>query len=188
MNLRLAIMDDLPKIKMMYQRITENMNKNNIQIWDNIYPCEFLDEDIKHGQLYVIENNHDIVASFALCPSHLGENYVQWTGHHDKVLYIDRLGVNVDYLRQGIGSLAIKKALFLARQNDIQYIRLFVVDINQPAIQLYLKNGFKRVEGIYDEVIDDGFVLHEYGFEMKVENYKGEGEDNNEFITSSRNL
>ena len=39
------------------------------------------------------------------------------------------------------------------------------MDINEPAINLYVKNGFKKAEGVYDEVIDDDLVLHEYGFE-----------------------
>ena len=47
-------------------------------------------------------------------------------------------------------------------------MRLFVVDINEPAINLYIKNGFARVDGVYDEVIDDEFVLHEFGFERKM--------------------
>ena len=41
------------------------------------------------------------------------------------------------------------------------------MDINKPAINFYLKNGFKQVDGIYEERIDD-FVLSEYGFEIKV--------------------
>ena len=48
-----------------------------------------------------------------------------------------------------------------------EYVRLFVVDINKPAIHLYMKNGFEQADGIYDEVIDDDLVLHEYGFEIK---------------------
>lgn len=48
-----------------------------------------------------------------------------------------------------------------------EYLRLFVVDINQPAIKLYMKNGFKRANGIYDEQIDEEIVLHEFGFEIK---------------------
>lgn len=43
-----------------------------------------------------------------------------------------------------------------------------MVDINIPAIQLYKKNGFVKADGIYDEVFDDGFVLHEYGYEIKL--------------------
>lgn len=86
-----------------------------------------------------------------------------------KALYIDRLGVNVDYFRQGIGSLAFKKAITLVKKKGTEYLRLFVVDINHPAINLYIKNGFKRVQGIYDEVIDDELTLHEFGLETNTQ-------------------
>lgn len=40
--------------------------------------------------------------------------------------------------------------------------------IIQPAINLYLKNGFRQVDGIYEERIDDDLTLREYGFEIEV--------------------
>lgn len=49
MNFRLAVMQDLPRLKAMYEDIIQNMNNNQIQIWDDIYPCEFFDEDIKNN-------------------------------------------------------------------------------------------------------------------------------------------
>ncbi len=55
-----------------------------------------------------------------------------------------------------------------AKSFGMEYLRLFVVDINKPAIQLYVKNGFRKVEGVYEEVFEDGFVLREYGYEIKV--------------------
>jgi len=83
MELRLAIIDDLPELKAIYKEIIKNMNSNNIYIWDEIYPCEFFEDDIK------------------------------------------------------------------------------------TAINLYKKVGFEKVDGIYNEVIDDDLVLHEFGFEIK---------------------
>jgi ribosomal protein S18 acetylase RimI-like enzyme len=73
----------------------------------------------------------------------------------------------VKYLRQGIAGLMLKNAMELAKLNNAKYLRLFVVDINKPAINLYLKNGFKQVDGIYEEKIED-FVLYEYGFEIEI--------------------
>ena len=167
MNLRMANMDDLPQLKAVYEKIIDNMNKNNIQIWDEIYPCEFFGDDIANNRLYVLEENNEIVSAFALCNSNSGAEYVKWENKHDKALYIDRFGVNVNYSRKGIGSLMLNKAITLARSNGAKYLRLFVVDINEPAINLYIKNGFKRVDGIYDEIIDDDLVLHEFGFEIE---------------------
>lgn len=47
MDFRQAIMRDLPQLKDMYKRIIQNMNEQDIQIWDDVYPCEFFEEDIK---------------------------------------------------------------------------------------------------------------------------------------------
>lgn len=167
MNLRMANIDDLPQLKSVYGKIIYNMNKDNIQIWDEIYPCEFFYDDIKNNRLYVLEENNEIVSAFALCNSNAGAEHVAWENKHDKALYIDRLGVNINYLRKGIGSVMLNEAIAIARDKGAKYLRLFVVDINKPAINLYLKNGFKKVDGIYDEIIDDDLVLHEFGFEIE---------------------
>ena len=37
MNFRMAKMDDLPQLKVVYEKIIEEMNCNNIDIWDEIY-------------------------------------------------------------------------------------------------------------------------------------------------------
>ncbi|NFT91162.1 GNAT family N-acetyltransferase [Clostridium botulinum] len=173
MDLRLANINDLSKLKVVYGNIIDNMNKNNIEIWDEIYPCEFFLNDIEKNSLYVLTDGDDIVAAFALCESNDGENNLKWKNAKEKALYIDRLGVNVNYLRQGIGGIIIKNAIEIAKGKNAKYLRLFVVDINKPAINLYLKNGFKQVDGIYEERIDDNIILREYGFEKEVNFSKG---------------
>lgn len=167
MNLRLANKNDLHQLKKMYEEIINSMNKNNIQIWDEIYPCEFFQGDIENKRLYLLAENDDIVAAFVLCESNDGEDYLKWKNAKEKAFYVDRLGVNVNYSRQGIGGLMLKNAMELAKQKNAKYLRLFVVDINKPAINLYFKNGFKQVDGIYEEKIED-YVLHEYGFEIEI--------------------
>ncbi len=169
MDLRLAIIGDLSKLKAVYGNIIDNMNRNNISIWDEIYPYEFFKDDIENNRLYLLVEEHDdIVAAFALCESNAGEGYVKWENANDKALYLDRFGVNVNYSRRGIGSIMLKYAIKLTKQKNAKYLRLFVVDINNPAINLYLKNGFKQVDGIYEERIDDDLILLEYGFEIEV--------------------
>jgi len=169
MDLRLANINDLSKLKAVYGKIIDNMNRNNIPIWDEIYPCEFFRDDIENNRLYLLVEEHDdIVAAFALCESNAGESHVEWENAHDKALYIDRFGVNVDYSRRGIGSIMLKHAITLTKQKNAKYLRLFVVDINKPAINVYLKNGFRQVDGIYEERIDDDLILREYGFEIEV--------------------
>lgn len=167
MDVRLADRKDLPELKSMYKKIVDNMNRNQIPIWDEIYPCEFLEGDIREGRLYVSEKDGDIAAAFALCESNDGESSVKWESMNSKSLYIDRLGVNVKFLHQGTGGQMLHEAAKLAAEKNAEYLRLFVVDINVPAVNLYLKNGFRQVEGVYEENFDD-FVLREYGFEKKL--------------------
>lgn len=169
MNLRLANIDDLSNLKTMYRDIIDHMDRNNIQIWDEIYPCEFFNDDIRNHRLYLLTEAHgDIVAAFALCESNAGESYIKWENTCGKALYLDRFGVNVNYSGRGIGSTMLKYAIALTKQKNARYLRLFVVDINKPAINIYLKNGFRQVDGIYEEKINEDFILREYGFEIKV--------------------
>ncbi|MDP4144064.1 MAG: GNAT family N-acetyltransferase [Bacillota bacterium] len=169
MELRLANMNDLSKLKAVYRNIIDNMIRNNIPIWGEFYPCEVFSDDIENNHLYLLVEGHDdIVAAFALCESNAGESYVKWENVNDKAVYLDRLGVNVNYSRRGIGGIMLKHAITLAKQKNAKYLRLFVVDINKPAINVYLKNGFKQVDGIYEERINDELVLREYGFEIEV--------------------
>ncbi|NFS06501.1 GNAT family N-acetyltransferase [Clostridium botulinum] len=168
MDLRLANLSDLSKLKAVYGNIIDNMNRNKIPIWDEIYPCEFFSKDIENNRLYLlVEENDDIVAAFALCESNAGESCVKWENANDKALYLDRFGVNVDYSRRGIGSIMLKHAITLTKQKNAKCLRLFVVDINKPAINLYLKSGFRQVDGIYEERIDADLTLREYGFEIE---------------------
>ena len=70
----------------------------------------------------------------------------------------------MNFLRQGMGSKLLDEAKKVAKSKHADYLRLFVVDINKPAIQLYERNGFMRAKGVYEEHIDD-FILREYGYE-----------------------
>jgi ribosomal protein S18 acetylase RimI-like enzyme len=166
MNFRLAVLSDLIQLKQTYAEIIQHMNNNQIPIWDDIYPCEFFEEDIKQNRLYLLTKHTEIIAAFALCSSHSGERHVNWENPDSKALYLDRLGINACYMGTGIGSQMLEKAKETAKALGADYLRLFAVDINTPAIRLYQKNGFWQADGFYDEVIDDEFVLHEYGYEI----------------------
>lgn len=168
MNLRLAIKQDLSQLKAVYKDIIENMNNNQIEIWDDIYPIEFFEEDIKSNRLYILLDGDVIVSAFVLCDTNSGESSIIWRDKQSKVLYLDRFAVNVNYLRKGIGSLMLENAKDTARKLGAEYLRLFVVDINEPAICLYHKNSFIKRDGVYKEVIDDNLILYEYGFEVRL--------------------
>lgn len=166
MKLRLANKQDLPQLKTMYKDIVENMNKNKIIIWDDVYPSIFFESDILNKQLYVLEDDSVIVSAFCLCDDNIDS--IQWKEPAAKALYIQRLGVNVLYMQKGIGSKTLDEAKEIARKLNYNYLRLLVVDFNYPAINLYLKNGFVKKEGVHSEVIDEEIILYEHGYEIEL--------------------
>lgn len=167
MDVRKAKAEDLPHLKEMYREIVGEMKATGIDIWDEVYPSEFLGEDVEKERLYFLTEGEETVAAFALCGESGGENAVIWEDGGASALYLYRLGVSPKFLRRGIGSATIKKAIQIAGEMGAKYLRLFVVDSNEPAVNLYLKNGFRRAEGVYEDKIVPGFTLKEHGFEIK---------------------
>lgn len=165
MDFRLATMYDLPQIKAVYREIVQDMAEKGIDIWDEVYPCDFFEEDINRKKMYVLMDRETVAAGFILCDDNAGSESVRWKSVTCRALYLDRFGVNVNYARKGIGSMMLKKAEETAKKLCAESLRLFVVDINLPAIKLYEKNGYSKADGIYAEAIDDALTLHEYGYE-----------------------
>ena len=60
----------------------------------------------------------------------------------------------------------LQNARKIAEEKGAEYLRLFVMDNKKPDTDLYIKNGFQKADGIYDEITDD-IVLHELGFEIE---------------------
>lgn len=168
MEVRLADSNDLPQLRAVYKKIIAHMNKQGIEIWDDIYPCEFFADDIKNKRLYVLAEHNEIIAAFALCSANEGEKCVKWENQNGKAFYLDRLGVNSEHQRKGYGRAVLGKAAALAGELGAEYLRLFVVDSNTPAIELYRKCGFRQADGIYEEKIEQDFVLREFGYEIKI--------------------
>ena len=166
MELRKAGENDLPQLKSVFSEIVRRMDEDGISIWNELYPSSYFEEDIGLGRLYVLTDNDVIAAAFALCGEADGADSVTWKDMNATVLYFDRLGVNTAYRHRGVARLALVKAAELAAAAGAEYLRLFVVDVNAPAIELYERAGMTRADGVYEERCDD-VVLREYGYEMK---------------------
>ncbi|MEG2687183.1 MAG: GNAT family N-acetyltransferase [Christensenellaceae bacterium] len=168
MNFRLANSADLAAIKEMYTMLISKMNKDGIEIWDNVYPCEIFADDIAKNSLYILSDENNMVGAFALCESNNGQTHVKWEKDNAKAIYLDRLGVNANFTNQGIATQLLNYACKIASKKGAEYLRLFVIDTNVPAVRLYKKNGFKKAVGSYVEVIDETLTFVEFGFEKNV--------------------
>lgn len=168
MELRQANIHDLPKLKEVYRSIVWEMQRQGMDIWDDVYPCEFFETDIEHQRLWLLTDGEDIAGAFALCDEDAGSCYVNWTKPRARALYLDRLGVAPRYRGRGLGRRLLRDAAALAVARNAEYLRLFVVEGNAPAVRLYEKNGFHKAEGAYDLHLGEDTVLHEYGFELQI--------------------
>ena len=63
MEFRQAKLEDLPKLKKVYRDIIQNMEDKQISIWDEIYPCEFFQEDIEAECFYVLAEGEEVSLS-----------------------------------------------------------------------------------------------------------------------------
>lgn len=168
MEFRKANVQDLEQIQTIYRQICKHMDENKIQIWDEVYPCQYLETDIANDELYALVDGGEILSALALCPTNDGAHAVKWMEDTDDAVYLNRLGVHVNHLQKGLGNLMLDKAKEQAKALGAQYLRLFVVDFNMPAVKLYVKNGFTKAQGIYEIMLEDGRVLQQYGYEVKV--------------------
>ena len=168
MMFRAAEEKDLPSLQAMYIRIVEHMHSSGLHIWDDMYPCCALSGDVDCNRLDLLSEDDEPIAALALCEQSLGEKEVEWENPDSRAIYIDRLGVDPGFAKRGFGSLMLSKAQELAKSCGAEYLRLFAVDSNIPAISLYLKSGFTQVNGIYVEKIDDELSMLEFGFEKKL--------------------
>lgn len=174
MKLVLAKLEDLQDIKDMYTKIVENMYANDIKIWNQYYPNEVFESDIENKNLYLLKENNNILGAFVIYEHINPEEDIEWENIETKAYLLNRVGVNVDYLRQGIGKKLIQEACKLATKKGAGYLRLLVSEINNPAIELYTKCKFNKLKGIHEERIRDDFSLNEYGFEMQLDNKRDE--------------
>ena len=170
MELVKAEKSDLQQLKVVFDNIVKNMHNNGVNIWNEYYPYEEFEYDIEANNLYLIKDGETIVATFGVYDSISGIDSFKWSCQDSDALYLGRVGVNINYLKMGIGSKIIEYAKIIAKNKGAKFLRLTVVDINKPAINLYLKNKFLKVEGVYKEVIEEtNTTLYEYGFEICVD-------------------
>lgn len=169
METRLAVIEDLPELKIMFDKIVKVMEANNVFIWNEYYPYEEFENDIQKKNLYVVCGNVGIISAFGLFDNVNGSNSFEWENKNADVLYLGRFGVNPDFQKCGYGAKTITEAIKIAKSLGAKYLRLQVVDSNIPAIKFYEKVGFIQVCGVFEEYIEEtDTTLVEYGFEIKL--------------------
>lgn len=164
MNIRLANKNDLPQINKLFNEVIKDLNnvKKVDMLWNEFYPFMKFEDDILNQEMYVIENEDNIIGSFALS-TYDDPDYknIEWLSKDKKFLYLNRLVILPTEQGKGYAKQAMKFIEEYAKNNNYQVIRLTVYKDNKYAIGLYEKLGFIKVEKGYWQLEDKIFIGYE---------------------------
>ena len=139
-----ANINQLDKIFDMYSAAIENMEKQGIHQWDEIYPDrEILRQDILLNQMYIGEIDNKIAVCFVLneeCDEEY--NNASWICPDARFCIIHRLCVNPIFQKQGIAGQTMEYIEKLCKNKGYDSIRLDCFTQNPYSQKLYDKAGY----------------------------------------------
>jgi len=162
---RQATEDDLGQLKVIYDNAIKDLLSKGIYIyWTEFYPYPAVEEDIKDKKYYVLEVNGTILGGVSFLDKTDGQNCFNWDTNDS--FFISRFVVFNEFHHLGLAQMLLKKVVDFARTKNKNSVKLLVANNNIPAISLYKKFGFKKVNGQFVEIIEEpDMILTEYGYE-----------------------
>jgi len=151
MKIRQAYQDDILKAKKLTEACAVGMQQLGIFQWNEHYPSvEKLQQDIDRKELYVLEENNQILGMIVLSEI-MDEEYitVSWLTPSEKNLYIHRLAIHPESWGKGYGQKLMAFAEEFARKLDFQSIRLDTFSLNKRNQKFYEARGYEKLEDIY---------------------------------------
>lgn len=136
-KVRQATVKDLPAIAMLIKNNNETINED----LEALFTVKNPNEECK---MFVAEDVGEIVGF-------LRSHFYKW----NRSVYAINLLVDVSYRRRGIGTLLLKALEDFAREKEARVLMFDAAVDNIPALNLYLKNGFK-VCGYNDKLYESG--------------------------------
>lgn len=91
----------------------------------------------KKGSLILGCDNHNYIAS-------VGVRQI-----NDTIAELKRMYVKPNYQRKGIGQMLLNESIFFARNAGYKKVRLDTLEHMVPAMNLYLNNGFYKIDAYY---------------------------------------
>lgn len=166
---RLAEPSDLDAIRGLFTRIVAHMRAGGLMIWNDVYPNEVFPEDIEKQRLYLLRDGDTLVGAFALLEPFRdpARSTVKWENDGAGAMYLYRLGIAPELTRKGYADSAVDFAKEITRRRGYEYLRLFAVDTNKPAVSLYAKKGFRKAHGVRIDDVATDEVLIESGYEIR---------------------
>lgn len=129
----------------------EEMNKHNINQWDELYPDkDIIQDDIRRKQLYIGRSDSKIVCVYVL-NNDCDEQYINGDWKYFDATYsvIHRICVNPEFQNQGIGALTLNYIEEKLKSEGVEAIRLDVFSLNPFALKMYYKQGYIKAGEVY---------------------------------------
>lgn len=149
-NYRQGQADDIPEISRLVGKAIDQMEKNGILQWDELYPTdEDFAEDIQNGQLTVGCIAGQIAVVFTVnqkCEAEYADG--KWKEPESPFTVLHRLCVNPDFQNRGIAKQTMQYIEERVLAEGKQAVRLDVYSGNPHAIKLYLHCGYQKVGSV----------------------------------------
>jgi ribosomal protein S18 acetylase RimI-like enzyme len=134
-----ASLNDLPEIMALIWAVIVEMNRTNINQWDEIYPdVTKIENDIRSNSLYKFQINETIVAIVTINNQGSPEyDEIRWADTSNDYIVAHRLSVLPIYQGKGIAKKLMRFCEEMALKNNNSSIRLDAFVNNTIACNLY---------------------------------------------------
>lgn len=153
---------DIHTCNTLKKEVIVRLNSLNLPLWNEKYPSdELIKEDIESGRGRIILNDEDEIIAYASVAPTI-EEFEEEVFLHSNLLAISRLMVKTGCENQGIATYFIHQIIKEANANGYKGIGIMVHPINERAIKLYKKLGFKfeqRKQYFYGEYDTYSYLL-----------------------------
>ena len=147
MNYSKANKNQIEEVYSVFSAAIENMEKQEIHQWDEIYPDKaILEEDIAKNQMYIGKIDNEIAVCFVLSEE-CDEEYKngKWQYPDAKFIVIHRLCVNPKFQNKGIATQTMIYIEKTSKAQGYEVIRLDCFTKNPYSQKLYEKAGYSVV-------------------------------------------
>lgn len=141
-----AELSDLQEVVALFQNAIDNMNKNNILQWDELYPDEeVLRADIEKKEMFVGRYQNRIASVYVLSDEYDAEyDHADWQYPEASFIILHRLCVHPDFQNRGIARETMEQLEQQVRESGIETIRLDAFSDNPYALRLYYGLGYHK--------------------------------------------
>lgn len=144
MIIRQATLNDIPGIMQLIAEVVPVMNAAGNFQWDSSYPnAAVFEKDIELDQLWVADNDGDIVGVSAITTDQEPEYARVGWNLNETAIVTHRLAVSIRYRGKGVAAKLMQQAEDEAIRRGIKILRVDTNTNNQATQQLFPKLGYK---------------------------------------------